>query len=133
MGNISENFTWKEFECHGKKCCGHKCYVEHRLLGGLEELRAALRRKYKGRDIKLVVNSGYRCVKHNEEVGGNPNSFHLQGMAADVVPVGCTIKELVDQAESMRVFSEGGIGIYDTFVHLDTRYNGPARWEKKGQ
>ena len=30
------------------------------------------------------MNSGYRCAELNKAVGGVPNSFHLQGMAADI-------------------------------------------------
>lgn len=32
----------------------------------------------------LLVNSGARCAKHNKEVGGVPNSAHVNGMAFDV-------------------------------------------------
>lgn len=32
----------------------------------------------------IFVNSGYRCPQLNKAVGGVPNSFHLQGRAADL-------------------------------------------------
>ena len=32
----------------------------------------------------LSISSGFRCVKLNRLVGGQPNSYHLKGMAADI-------------------------------------------------
>lgn len=32
----------------------------------------------------LTVNSGYRCPKLNQAVGGVATSYHLKGMAADI-------------------------------------------------
>ena len=32
----------------------------------------------------LIVTSGARCVAHNKEVGGVPNSAHTHGLAFDV-------------------------------------------------
>ena len=32
----------------------------------------------------IYVNSGYRCAELNKAVGGVPDSFHVQGMAADI-------------------------------------------------
>lgn len=38
--------------------------------------------------VPLHVTSGFRCPKLNAAVGGRPASLHLEGLAADVVPVG---------------------------------------------
>ena len=32
----------------------------------------------------LTITSGFRCSKLNRIVGGQPNSYHLKGMAADI-------------------------------------------------
>lgn len=32
----------------------------------------------------LMITSGFRCVKLNRIVGGQPDSYHLKGMAADI-------------------------------------------------
>ena len=32
----------------------------------------------------LTITSGFRCLKLNRLVGGQPNSYHLKGMAADI-------------------------------------------------
>ena len=39
-------------------------------------------REWYGRPV--YVNSGYRCPELNAAVGGVPNSFHLDGCAADI-------------------------------------------------
>ncbi len=82
-----------------------------------------------GRPIK--VNSGYRCAKHNKAVGGASHSQHLVGRAADIVIAGLTLNEMVELAERIDVFHNGGIGVYlqAGFIHVDSRgYR--ARWKK---
>ena len=37
--------------------------------------------------VHVAVTSGYRCPKHNEEVGGGKHSLHLLGWAADTEPI----------------------------------------------
>lgn len=32
----------------------------------------------------FIINSGYRCEALNKAVGGQKNSYHLKGMAADI-------------------------------------------------
>ena len=55
--------------------------IEDNLKGLATAVLEPVREKL-GRQI--VVNSGYRCPKHNAEVGGVANSQHLRGEAADV-------------------------------------------------
>lgn len=74
-----KNFSLNEFRC---KCCKELpadawMYVEHLVNNLLDPVRDAF-----GKPIK--VNSGYRCEKHNKEVGGAKNSQHLLGQAADI-------------------------------------------------
>ncbi len=73
----------------------------------------------------LVINSGYRCPNHNANVGGEKNSYHLVGEAADVAaPPGISPEELALIAEKA---GADGIGIYPWGVHVDVRgYS--ARW-----
>lgn len=46
----------------------------------------------------LHVNSGYRSPAVNEAIGGSPTSAHVQGWAADIVPLiaGVTLKQIMD-------------------------------------
>ncbi len=52
----------------------------------LEPLRWAL-------GVPLKVNSGYRCPDLNAAVGGATNSAHMDGRAADLVPVDMPLLE----------------------------------------
>lgn len=92
------------------------------LIVGLEALRDKV-----GKPI--IITSGFRTPAHNSAVGGAPNSYHLRGMAADITVPGLTPSKIAAVAESIPVFKQGGIGLYDTHVHLDVRYDGPANWD----
>ena len=69
------------------------------------------------------INSGYRCPAINKAVGGYANSYHMKGMAADIVVADippATVQEILRNWL-------GGMGTYQTFTHLDIRpYK--ARW-----
>ena len=69
-------FKLEEFQC---PCCG-RVMVTAGLVFLLDILRASLGRR-------LIVTSGYRCLKHNAEVHGTEASRHLLGAAADLRPV----------------------------------------------
>ena len=55
------------------------------LWTGLENTRAEWVDSF-GRG-PLVVQSGYRCPVHNQNVNGKPNSRHMYGDAADLTPL----------------------------------------------
>lgn len=55
----------------------------------------------------ITVTSGYRCPKLNKEVGGQPNSFHLRGCAADIIgDTNAKTKEIFEIAKRLGKFSE---------------------------
>ncbi len=66
----------------------------------------------------LKINSPFRSATYNRKVGGAFHSRHLAGQAADVSSAGyqAVLYKLADKQ-----FSEGGVGKYSTFVHVDTR------------
>jgi uncharacterized protein YcbK (DUF882 family) len=77
----------------------------------------------------LIVTSGYRSPSRNAHVGGVPNSYHTQGLAADIRPE--DQKDLPTLWELCRRLNvTGGVGIYDTFVHVDRR-GYAARFDKR--
>jgi uncharacterized protein YcbK (DUF882 family) len=55
--------------------------VEGNLMALVENVLEPAREKLGG---PIIVNSGYRCERHNREVGGVANSQHLRGEAADI-------------------------------------------------
>ena len=58
---ITENFSLREFQC---PCC-HTVMLHPKLAASLQKLREAWGKP-------LTVTSGYRCARHNAEVGGVP-------------------------------------------------------------
>ena len=125
MGDLSKNFSRSEFACKGTNCCGHSAPVHPELISALQALRDQL-------NLPLSITSGFRCNRHNESVGGAARSFHTLGMAADVAcPDGLTAEDLARAAETIPAFQQGGIGIYPSWVHLDVRTTGKARWRNE--
>lgn len=60
-------------------------------------------------------------------VGGVENSYHVQGLAADIRPENLEdLPELQDLC--LELNSDGGVGLYDSFVHVDAR-GFKARWD----
>ena len=74
---LTEHFNISEFRC---KCGGnHDTKLDTDLVNKLEKLYTALNCS------KIMVNSGYRCVTHDKNVGGNGCGQHVSGTAADIV------------------------------------------------
>ncbi len=117
-GWVSKNFREAEFAC---PCCG-KYTHNVRLIMSLEKLRRLCGHR------PVRVNSGTRCAEWNKAVGGASGSKHLTGEAADVVVQGIVPEHVAFLCKEVVAFDHGGIGIYDTFTHLDCRHSGPARW-----
>jgi len=110
---LTKNFNLREFQC---TCCG-QVKLHPLLVQRLQLLRERVGKP-------LVVNSGYRCPRHNAALGGAPQSYHLRGMAADIRVAGVSIAQLATWAEDLGF---GGIGIYPGFIHVDIR-PGKGRW-----
>lgn len=113
----SSGFIRKEFSC---RCgCGFNT-VDAELLAVLEKLRNHF-------EQPIMITSGARCYSHNVRVGGEQNSKHLYGQAADIVVKGVSPKEVQDFLESEYTFFYG-IGRYHTFTHIDVGEK--RRWQQ---
>lgn len=70
-----------------------------------------------------LINSAFRTPAYNAEcVGAAKRSYHLRNMAIDV-RFNAAPLEVAKVAKALRsegVF-KGGIGVYPSFIHLDTR------------
>ncbi|MDB4261575.1 D-Ala-D-Ala carboxypeptidase family metallohydrolase [bacterium] len=117
MGDLSENFSREEFRCNCEEC--DQDAVDHELINLLEDIRANF-----GASIKIT--SGNRCPEYNKAVGGKQNSQHLKSKAADIIVDGVS-PHLVAIWASETNPSRYGVGMYDTFTHVDVRSN-MARW-----
>ncbi len=114
---LSKHFNKYEFECH----CG-KCEIilpPKELLTVLEDVRSNFNRP-------VTIVSGYRCDKHNSNVGGAKGSKHKKGKAGDIVVSGVAPKK-VQKYLLGKYPDKYGIGRYATFTHIDVRKN-RARW-----
>lgn len=74
----------------------------------------------------IMVNSGFRCMVHNQKVGGASNSQHMRGEAADLRISGKP-EELASVIVENGVFDQ--LIIYPTFVHVSYKRNGCNRKE----
>jgi uncharacterized protein YcbK (DUF882 family) len=113
---LSEHFSRAEFAC---RCgCGFDS-IAISLVRCLEDLRRVV-----GHPITIL--SGCRCVRHNKAVGGEPDSLHLGGYAADICAPGVPAWRLYLLARDLPF---GGFGLSDEqcFLHLDIRSK-PAKW-----
>lgn len=121
MGDLTLNFNRAEFACKGSRnCCGGSAPVSMQLVAALQAFRDLT-------NMPLRINSGFRCVKHNQAVGGAKNSQHIFGTAADIaLPQGCLPLQFAALADSLNQFD--GIGIYNWGIHVDIR-GAKARWD----
>ena len=116
---ITENFSYKELSCKGAdaSCGGCNSLPITDLLyyhmDKLQSLRTTL-------GAPLRITSGHRCERHNRSVGGAPNSMHLH-IATDVQPFGENEEVLQDVEKIASEMTFRGIGVYNSFVHLDSR------------
>lgn len=106
-GDMSDHFSRWELRC---PCC-HKCEIDPTALGQADRLRDFF-------DRKTTVNSGFRCPKHNAEIGGSRRSQHMRGLALDVVVEG--VPPLV-VGWVTRLLGWRGVEIHKTFTHIDWR------------
>lgn len=117
---LSEHFTVREFACSDGS---DEIKVDQNLAKHLEKIR-----QHFGKPV--LITSGYRTPAHNAKVGGAKSSYHVKGMAADIVIDGVKSRDVAQYAETIGC---GGIGWYETkkFTHIDTR-SGRVRWKDSG-
>lgn len=133
MSNIK---TFSKKKDGGARLAAHFTVSEFASKDGADEVKIDLLlvqhletiRQHFGKPV--TVNSGYRTPAHNAAVGGVSDSYHVKGMAADIVVQGVKSKDVAQYAESLKI---GGIGWYEksNFVHIDTR-SGCVRWKDTG-
>lgn len=124
---ITENFYLYEFACNdGSTTPSNLLPNIIKLAEQLQVLRTYFKKP-------IHINSAYRSAAYNRLIGGSPNSQHLLGKAADIRIVGILpieIKMSIEKLIAEGRLKEGGLGIYDTFVHYDIRET-KARWDKR--
>jgi uncharacterized protein YcbK (DUF882 family) len=103
---LSRNFKLSEAK---SQCGSDTVYVHPAVL--------VLAQKIRDEFGPIRVNSWYRSPEHNATItGSSKQSRHMLGMAIDIVPLRATLNDVRLYAETLNV---GGMGTYETFVHLD--------------
>lgn len=125
MDNITEHFTREEFDCHDGTAVPPSMRISLKeLCNNLEILRDHLQRP-------ISITSGFRTIIWNEKQGGAPKSQHLSACAADIKVKDLNTNTLAGAIEKLIAhgkMKQGGLGIYDTWVHYDIRGT-KARWD----
>lgn len=112
---LTKNFTVKEFACNDGS---DLVLIDSELVDILQKIRDHVKKP-------VHINSAYRTPSYNKKIGGASKSQHLEGKAADIRIDGETPERVAEIAE---YYGADGIGLYNTFTHIDTR-GITARWD----
>lgn len=108
-------FDISEFDC---KHTG-KNKMDPLFLSRLDSLRDIC-------NFPFVITSGYRDLSHPVETVKSKGGTHTQGIAADIaVNFGSQRYTIVREAMKLGFT---GIGIADSFIHVDLRKTTPVVW-----
>ncbi|NDL60272.1 D-Ala-D-Ala carboxypeptidase family metallohydrolase [Phytoactinopolyspora mesophila] len=115
----TRHFAWSEFHSRdgsgfGGGRVGTSTVRENvrRLMYKLEAVRR------KGGNNACIINSGFRSVSHNSNVGGSSNSQHMYGIAADFRISNRSVSQAISYCQTSG-FS--GIIRYSSHTHADSR------------
>ena len=118
---LSTHFKVREFACRDGS---DVVLVAPRLVMVLESIRSRF-------NAAVRINSGYRTPQYNAQVGGSAHSQHCYGTAADITVAGQTPEAVA--AYARRIMPDwGGVGVYQTFTHIDVRES-RADWKAQRQ
>ena len=106
---LSEHLKVREFAC---KDGSDKILIDDALVDVLQAIRDEINKP-------INITSGYRNEAYNKKIGGASQSQHLYGKAADITARGVEPIEIARIADRMCI---GGVGRYNNFTHVDTRY-----------
>lgn len=114
---LSTNFKVREFVCSDGS---DPVFIDTELVEVLQKIRTHF-----GKPV--TITSAYRTPSRNKAVGGTTYSQHLYGKAADIKVDGVSPSKVAAYAEQI-IPTYGGIGIYNTFTHIDVR-DIKSRWK----
>lgn len=113
---LSTNFKVREFACTDGS---DPIFIDTELVSILQKIRTHF-----GKPV--TITSAYRTPSKNKACDGSVYSQHLYGKAADISVSGVSPAKVAAYAEKL-LTNIGGIGIYDTFTHIDVR-DTKSRW-----
>ena len=116
---ISKNFRVREFKCSDGS---DPVFVDPKLVWVLQKVR-----DHFDNSVNITKNGGYRNPTQNKKSGGAEFSQHMYGRAADIWVANVSPAKVAEYLETF-MSDWGGIGIYNSFVHVDTR-DVRSRWK----
>ena len=122
---VTKNFNMSEMEFYDR-VPANLLEKAKEVLTNIQVLREAL-----GAPISIM--SGYRSPERNLQVGGSPKSQHMEGNATDLQCKTKTPLEMYTMVEKLikeGKMKQGGLGIYDGWIHYDVR-GSRARWDER--
>ena len=125
---LTENFKKSEFKCRdGTEVPDDLMDNLLELVRNLQIIRSHIKKP-------MIIISGYRTLEYNTKINGAKKSQHMKSCAADIVvrnmkPV--ELRKIILDLINEKKIVQGGIGLYTSFVHYDTR-GWAARWKGKG-
>ena len=107
------HFKPKEFCC---KCGCGGCDVHPQLVAALDLARSKA-------GVPFKINSGFRCQKHNKNVGAKPTSSHTLGLAVDIA--------YANGSQGIKILKAltpyfDRIGVGKDFIHVDIDPDKPS-------
>ncbi len=108
-------FSRKEFDCQETG----ENQMSPEFLNMLDILREEA-------NFPFVITSGYRSPNHSIEAKKAKAGTHAQGIAADIRVNSGAERMVIIKAALVLGFT--GIGVAETFVHLDIRKTTPVVW-----
>lgn len=116
-----KHFTLKEFD--SPDAPGSGSAMQSDFLVKLDKARELC-------GLPFKINSGFRTPAHNKAVGGEPNSAHTKGWAADIGYSSGTQGYQI--LTSLLAVGFTRIGVYKNWLHCDCDPSLPAKviWSK---
>ena len=133
--NGIHGFKREEWECPDQ--CGFST-VDIELLAVLMNVKQHFGRVL-GYEATVIINSGCRCVAHNEVIQKrynanyvpfSSNSQHLYGIASDFVVKDVHADDVADYLEA-KYPDRYGIGRYNGRTHFDAKPGRARRWDSR--
>ena len=127
MGDLSKHYSRSEFLC---SCgCGNDS-VDYETVMVAEDVREHF-------GAPVTITSAYRCLTWNRVPvdeggpGSTDGSQHPRARAIDIKVEGVE-PSVVFKYLDTKYPTKYGIGVYNSFTHLDTRTGGLERWSSGG-
>ena len=126
-----KHFSAKEFFYRGGSDEKLKLNTDppENLWSNMEATAKALEEARKRYGKPIRITSAYRDAAYNRKIGGVANSTHVRFNAVDLVTDKPAALYLVLLNLRRYGFFKGGLGLYRSFVHLDTRGHN-ATWRR---